>query len=245
MNAAKQKTPMLAARPNGPSEDLCRQIQESYALPAVHAIERCAIEIYNDVSLTESRPLQVLLEERKTILNELFVYNDETGELLRRFSSRLNATLLNAYRRCCKVYRKMARKHCGVNVKGYICFANDFTYYHPAKAEIYRNTDGETIWDALNSEEAENGWGRHNSFVQIEICRMLPEQSELGFLGLNDEDDDWTDTTPQVRGKWENGLGLNIHSHALIDHSLMSLYDLMFIRDYQIYYQTEYKDSGG
>lgn len=224
---------------------LCEQICSIYDMPDIRALDKRALEMFERDAFSNLSPLRILLRERKGILNDRFIYNDETRKLLQQFSHNLNDALLRAYRQCYKIYRTMQATHQNLTVTGCLMFSDDFAWFHPYKSELYQRKDNDNMWDVLTDQDVESLWPSFEhpnpSFFDFRINSN--HYDELEFLGLTDANDDWTETTPQVRGRWAEGLGLTMHSHQLIDDSLMSLYDLMFIRDYVIGYNIVFTEG--
>lgn len=227
---------------------LCEQICSIYAMPDIRALDKRAIEMFERDPFGDLSPLRILLSERKDILNDRFTFNDETRKLLLQFSHNLNDALLRAYRQCHEIYRSMQATHQNLTVTGCLMFGNDFARFHPYESKLYQKKDNNNMWDVLTDQDVESLWPsfEHPNPSFYDFWIDSNHYDELDFLGLTDADDDWTETTPQVRGRWVEGLRLTMQSHQLIDDSLMSLYDLMFIRDYVIGYKiifTEEHDS--
>ena len=227
------------------SENVSPKLQELvrsiYCSPEVADLEtrikRLDEEVYRNESLRPA--VREMLEHRRMVLNERFVYTDETAQLLREFNRCLKEAIIRAQRHCRQTYEDL-RKNApfGNNDRLEVWTSVDFAGYpalHPA-----RPADDEKelplVWEMITSAAYSTTFD--NRYYGFEKFRDgFCDKDESALFGLSSADDNWNEHLPE---EWSHGMGLVMQFHTLYDHSLMSLYDLIFVRDFTLYTLIEY-----
>jgi hypothetical protein len=200
--------------------------------------------------------IQNLLSIRKTILNEMFVMDDYYLQLLSDFNEAMKQQMIEMRRRTIALYESVAKAELPgtIEVEGRCFLGYDYPSLHPIQDERAKR-----MWDILNGTIDDyiplysKGFGqfRINTFHLIKdehwqpgpdgfhLCtfRSIPEiESEHKMLYIDDELDNWNEGLDREMTK---DLHLIYPFHDLFEHMEFSIFDLLWVRDFNIELNVE------
>lgn len=213
------------------SPDFDEKVRRVYNMPDICALERVAVEMYED-SPDDYQELRRILETRRNLLNDNFIYDNESAKFVQHFNDLLSNVIIKAQKRCNDDLQRLLADcpERNPDVSIYIGLG-EIPECHPYK-NWARNKWGETVWDIITDADVEELWDRWNdSFITIRASESPID--ELDLLGLSDENDSWAGTC-HLPKEWTGGMRITMQFHQLYSHSYMSLYDFMFVDKFQI-----------
>lgn len=207
-------------------------IQGIFDMPAIKAIE---VKILDVVTLEEcchkdegTAIIRRLLEIRKELLDQTFVMTQEYKRLLSEFNESLIKALLEMRRRLLLLRNTTSNQESGtVEYWGKVFL--DYTYpkKHPAQ-----NMRAKKMWKLLS--------GTHDSYMllydndgvtNLYLCDNEDMPSENQLLYLSDKVDNWNEHL-------DRDMTIDTHLcyafHNLYDHTLFSIFDLLWVREFHI-----------
>ena len=181
--------------------------------------------------------IQNLLGIRKTILNEMFVMDDNYLQLLSDFNEAMMQQMIEMRHRTIALYESVAKAGLPgtIEVEGRCFLGYDYPPLHPIQ-----DNRAKRMWDILNGTIDDyvplysKGFGqfRINTFHSI-----IPEiESEHKMLYLDDELDNWNEGLDR---KMTKDLHLIYPFHDLFEHMEFSIFDLLWVRDFNIELNVE------
>ena len=183
--------------------------------------------------------MQKLLHERWLILRDFNEYDDEMAHLLTSFNERLKSALTTLFERAQRVYDEyMSRDDCWGKweITGK-CFL-DFEYPtgHPVQSERAKN-----VWDVLTTGGFEGLYDRGVTF-ELLWRKSDPEPRTLNeVLYLSEELDNWN--IEGVDREWSSNMHLVYAFHNLYTHLSFSLYDLLWVREFNLEINLNFDDN--
>ena len=183
------------------------------------------------------RAIQSLLSVRKSILNGMFVMDEHYLQLLSDFNDAMKQQMIEMRKRTIALYESVDKAELPgtIGVEGKCFLGYDYPPLHPIQDERAKR-----MWDILNGTIDDyiplyiNGFGQfridtyHSSTPTIE--------SEHQMLYLDDELDNWYEGLDREMTK---DLNLIYPFHDLFEHMEFSIFDLLWVRDFNIELNVE------
>ena len=217
-------------------------VQEIFNTKAVQEIET---EILNLQYETEKRRLfrdseglaiKSLLGIRRNILHDYFVMDDNYKLLLSEFNEALKLQLIDMRNRTIKLYESLKGNDVknDMVVKGKCFLGYEYSKIHPVQT-----IRAKKIWAMLN--------GTMDDFLRLYddgACSFKIEtwgnpihiQSENEMLYLQEEPDNWNEGLDR---EFTKDMHLIHAFHNLYEHMDFSIYDLLWVRDFNIELHAE------
>lgn len=187
----------------------------------------------------ENHLMKHLLETRRNVLWHLNVYDDETKRLLTDFNAALRKACTELYRRTMATYQEILNhKDClrdfEVEGKIFLC------YNYPAKHPVQRETAKQT-WEALTQGGFCVLYDDDGCACPLHFSNKYPpgycgHESLEDWIGMKDENDNWNEGLDR---EWSKDLHLILPFHNLYDHYYFSLYDLIYVREFNLEVHVE------
>jgi len=176
------------------------------------------INEYCQYSDEEKFVMKHLLKKRCNVLWQLNVYDDETKQLLIGFNDALRKA-------CTQLYQ--------------IFLGYEYPAHHPIQTETAKQ-----VWDTLTC-------GGFNTLYDegcawpLRFCRERPSEQSINeklenWLGMEIENDNWNEGLDR---EWSKDMHLIQPFHNLYDHCYFSLYDLIYVREFNLEVHVEFDDK--
>lgn len=181
--------------------------------------------------------IQKLLRIRKTILNEMFVMDDYYLQLLSDFNEAMMQQMIEMRRRTIALYESVAKAGLAgtIEVEGKCFLGYDYPPLHPIQDERTKQ-----MWDILNGSFDDYIPLYHNGFGQFRIDTYhspVPTiESEQQMLYLSEETDNWNEGLDSELTK---DMHLIFAFHDLFEHMEFAIFDLLWVRDFNIELNVE------
>lgn len=190
----------------------------------------------------ERRVMEYLLEARCCIFRQLNKYDNETKQLLIDFNDALRKACTQLYRQTMAVYQEyLHREDCPRNfeVEGKIFLGCEYPAHHPVQDERARQ-----VWDALTCGGFcalyDGGCAWPLRFGREDPPEHSGHETLENWLGMDDENDNWNEGLDR---EWSKDLHLIQPFHNLYDHCCFSLYDLIYVREFNLEVYVEFDDK--
>lgn len=185
----------------------------------------------------EKHVMEYLLKERHRVLCHLNVYDDEMKRLLVEFNDALRKACAELYRRTNAVYQEcLRREDCpGVfEVEGKIFLGYEYPALHPVRTEMAKQ-----VWDALACGGFIALYDDGCAWA-LRFSRDCQPETLEEWLGMEDPNDNWNEGLDR---EWSKDLHLIHPFHNIYDHCYFSLYDLIYVRDFNLEVHMEFDDK--
>ena len=217
-------------------------IEEIFNSTAVRSIEEQILNLYHEIEGHRStyeenkKAIRSFLEVRKQILDNLFVMDEQNKQLLAEFNSAMKEQLIEMRKRAIDLYNKVYKPEMigRIEVVGKCFMGYEYSKIHPVQSMRAKK-----MWAVLNGSLDDYIFLYHEDGVcRFEISSDDPKiESENEFLYLLK----WPEN-------WNEGLDRNLTSdmhltyafHDLFSHLDFSIYDLLWVRDFNIEIHVEH-----
>ena len=217
-------------------------IEEIFNSTAVRSIEEQILNLYHEIEGHRStyeenkKAIRSFLEVRKQILDNLFVMDEQNKQLLAEFNSAMKEQLIEMRKRAIDLYNKVYKPEMigRIEVVGKCFMGYEYSKIHPVQSMRAKK-----MWAVLNGSLDDYIFLYHGDGVcRFEISSDDPKiESENEFLYLLK----WPEN-------WNEGLDRNLTSdmhltyafHDLFSHLDFSIYDLLWVRDFNIEIHVEH-----
>lgn len=217
-------------------------VQEIFNSTAVRSIEVQILNLYHETERNHwygdenKKAIRNLLEVRKQILDSMFVMDAKNKQLLAEFNEAMKEQLIEMRKRAIDLYNMVYKP----DVIGCIeVIGKCFMGYEYSKIHPVQSIRAKKMWAILNGS-LDNYM---LSYSDDGVCRFdissddLEIKSENEFLYLNED-----------LYNWNEGLDRNLTAdmhltyafHDLFSHLDFSIYDLLWVRDFNIEIHVEY-----
>ncbi len=181
--------------------------------------------------------IQSLLSIRKTILNEMFVMDDYYLHLLSGFNEAMKQQMIEMRQRTIALYESVAKAGLpgAIEVEGKCFFGYDYPPLHPIQDERAKR-----MWDILNGTIDDfipmysNGFGQFHIDTYHSSTPII--ESEQQMLYLSEETGNWNEGLDSEPTKV---MHLIYPFHDLFEHMEFAIFDLLWVRDFNIELNVE------
>ena len=170
------------------------------------------------------------------------VYDDETKQLLIGFNDALRKACTQLYHRTMTVYQEyLHRKDISgdFEVEGKIFLGYEYPALHPIQTETAKQ-----VWDALTCGGYitlyDEGCAWPLRFSSERSPQHNINETLENWLGMEIENDNWNEGLDR---EWSKDLHLIQPFHNLYDHCYFSLYDLIYVREFNLEVHVEFDDK--
>lgn len=222
------------------------EVRRLFSLSRIERIERDILGLYQGGERRRNSyeknafVIRELLEYRKYLLEEDFSLNEASMELLIEFNDVLKTQLKEMRQRTISLAEKVLDSNSpeGTEVTGK-CFLG---YNYPKKHPV-QTIRAKKIWATLNGT-LDNFEPLYDDGVTIAF-RVEPSENGLKYdscnqlLWLGESTDNWNERLDRELTK---DLDLTFAFHNLWDHMHFSIYDLLWVRDFnvELHVESEY-----
>jgi hypothetical protein len=181
--------------------------------------------------------IQSLLKIRKTIMNDMFVLDKHYLQLISDFNEAMKQQMIEMRKRTIALYESVAEANLPgtIEVEGKCFLCYDYPPLHPIQDDRAKQ-----MWDILNGTIDDYIPLYSKGFGQFRIDTFhstIPEiESEHKMLYLDDELDNWNEGLDREMTK---DLHLIYPFHDLFEHMEFSIFDLLWVRDFNIELNVE------
>ena len=218
-------------------------IQEIYDTQPVKKVEYEILEIQFQSEKgmwgweTGKVAIQSLLKIRKTIMNDMFVLDKHYLQLISDFNEAMKQQMIEMRKRTIALFESVAEANLPgtIEVEGRCFLGYDYPPLHPIQDDRAKR-----MWDILNGTIDDYVPLYSKGFSQFRIDTfhsIIPEiVSEYKMLYMDDELDNWNEGLDREMTK---DLHLIYPFHDLFEHMEFSIFDLLWVRDFNIELNVE------
>ena len=218
------------------------EIQEIFNSTAVRSIEEQILSLYHETERNHwhddenKKAIRSLLEVRRRILNSMFVLDEKNKQLLAEFNEAMKQQLIEMRKRAIDLYNKVYQPDMDgrIEVEGKCFMGYEYSKIHPVQSMRAKK-----MWAVLNATLDDYIFlysedGVHKFFMSS----YGPDiESENEFLYLNEELDNWNEGLDR---EMTEDMHLTYAFHNLFSHLDFSIFDLLWVRDFNIELHVEY-----
>ena len=216
--------------------------QEIFNSTAVRCIEEQILSLYHETERKHwcneenKKAIRSFLEVRKRILNSMFVLDEQNKQLLAEFNEAMKQQLIEMRKQAIDLYNKVYQP----NINGRIdVIGKCFMGYEYSKIHPVQSMRAKKMWAVLNASLDDYIFLYHEDGVcSFDISSDDPKiESENEFLYLNEDLDNWNEGLDR---EMTADMHLTYAFHNLFQHLDFSIYDLLWVRDFNIEIHVEY-----
>ena len=217
-------------------------VQEIFNSTAVRSIEEQILSLYHETERNHwhddenKKAIRSLLEVRIRILNSMFVLDEQNTQLLAEFNEAMKQQLIEMRKRVIDLYNKVYQPDMDgrIEVEGKCFMGYEYSKIHPVQSMRAKK-----MWAVLNATLDDYIFlysedGVHKFFMSSYGADI---ESENEFLYLNEELDNWNEGLDR---EMTADMHLTYAFHNLFSHLDFSIYDLLWVRDFNIEIHVEY-----
>ena len=217
-------------------------VQEIFNSTAVRSIEEQILSLYHETERNHwhddenKKAIRSLLEVRIRILNSMFVLDEQNKQLLAEFNEAMKQQLIEMRKRVIDLYNKVYQPDMDgrIEVEGKCFMGYEYSKIHPVQSMRAKK-----MWAVLNATLDDYIFlysedGVHKFFMSSYGADI---ESENEFLYLNEELDNWNEGLDR---EMTADMHLTYAFHNLFSHLDFSIYDLLWVRDFNIEIHVEY-----
>lgn len=205
-----------------------------------HAVKTVEIEILKIITETElskrseyCKPaIQHLLKVRKKIIDSMFVLTDEYKQLLCQFNESMKYAFCDMRRQMIDLQKAaIATGFKNLEVTGKVFMSYKYPENHPVQT-----IRAKKIWAILNNSY-DYFMPLYEDGINEIYCKdddSVPSENEV--LYLSNDTDNWNEGLDRVK---TSDLHLCYGVHNLIEHNDISIFDLLWVRDFYIEVKCE------
>ena len=225
-------------------------VQEIFNSTAVRSIELQILSLYHETERhcwhdgENKKAITSLLEVRKRILNSMFVLDEQNKQLLAEFNEAMKQQLIEMRKRAINLYNKVYQPDMDgrIEVEGKCFMGYEYSKIHPVQT-----IRAKKMWAILNAtlDDYIFLYSEHG-VCNFYMCNEDPDiDTENELLYLNEELHNWNEGLDR---EVSADMHLTYAFHNLFQHLEFSIFDLLWVRDFNIElhlehdYQT-YKDN--
>ncbi len=211
-------------------------VQEIFNSTAVRSVEEQILDLYHETERKHwyndenKKAIRCFLEVRKQILDSMFVLDEKNKKLLAEFNEVMKQQLIEMRKRAIGLYNKVYKPEMNgrIEVVGKCFMGYEYSKIHPVQSMRAKK-----MWAVLNGSLDDYIFLYHEDGVnRFEISSDDPKiESENELLYLNEELDNWNEGLDREMTK---DMHLTYAFHNLFSHLDFSIYDLLWVRDFNI-----------
>ena len=215
-----------------------RKVQEIFNSTVIKDIEIEILSTQHEVDRRHfeyeagEEVIKCLLGTRKSLLNKMFVMDEDSKKLLSNFNEALKAQLLEMRKRALSIYASNVNSGLlpSFSLRGRCFLGYDYSKIHPVQTMRAKK-----MWAVLNGSLTDYMPlymdGVNNFVLDYVAGRENDIPSENQLLYLDEKIDNWNDELDQEMTK---DMHLIHPFHNLYSHMDFSIFDLLWVRDFNI-----------
>jgi len=217
-------------------------IQEIFNTTAVRSVEEQILSLYHETERNHwyndenKKAIKSFLEVRKQILDSMFVMDEHSKQLLAEFNEAMKLQLIEMRKRTIELYNNVYRSDMigRIEVVGKCFMGYEYSKIHPVQTMRAKK-----MWAVLNGSLDDYIFLYHEDGVDsFNISSDDPKiVSENEFLYLNEVPNNWNEGLDR---EMTSDLHLTYAFHNLFSHLDFSIFDLLWVRDFNIEIHVEY-----
>ena len=213
-------------------------VEEIFKLPDIIDIEKQILDAQRDIETGRGNEdchaavIRELIRLRKKFLDREFVMNGNYKSLLADFNNALRDALVSIRKKAIKIYNgvKLADADDSFVVIGKCFLGYQYSSIHPVQS-----IRAKKMWAVLNNSLDDYNFHYEDGVTGISGWKY-PEgdnfDTENYMLYLNNDADNWNDWFVDKDATKDMNL---IHPvHFLLDHTCFSIFDLLWVRDFNV-----------
>ncbi len=211
-------------------------IQEIFNTTAVRSVEEQILSLYHETERNHwyndenKKAIKSFLEVRKQILDSMFVMDEHSKQLLAEFNEAMKQQMAEMRKRAIDIYNNVYRP----DIIGHIdVIGKCFMGYEYSKIHPVQTMRAKKMWAVLNGSLDDYIFLYHedgvDSFNISSEDHKIPSENE--FLYLNEVPDNWNGGLDR---ELTSDMHLTYAFHNLFSHLDFSIYDLLWVRDFNI-----------
>ena len=218
------------------------KVQEIFNSTAVRSIEEQIISLYQETERNHwyndenKKAIRCFLELRKQILDSMFVLDEKNKKLLAEFNEAIKQQLIEMRKRAIDLYNKVYKPDMNgrIEVVGKCFMGYEYSNIHPVQSMRAKK-----MWAVLNGSLDDYIFLYHEDGVnRFEIGSDDPRiESENEFLYLLKEAENWNEGLDR---EFTSDMYLIYAFHNLFSHLDFSIFDLLWVRDFNVEIHVEY-----
>lgn len=217
-------------------------VQKIFNCTAVRSVEERILDLYHETernhwhnAAKNKKAIKRLLEFRKWILNTTFVMDEQYKQLLAEFNDAMKQQLIEMRKRAIDLYNKVYKPDMtdDIEVEGKCFMGYEYSKIHPVQSMRAKK-----MWAVLNGSLDDfmplySNYGIQ-PFIVVKESKIV---SENELLYLNEELDNWNDGLDR---EMTSNMHIIYAFHNLFSHMVFSIYDLLWVRDFNVEIHVEY-----
>lgn len=215
-----------------------RKVQEIFNSAVVKDIENEILMMQHEIERKRynyevgEEVIECLLGTRKHLLNKMFVMDEESKQLLSDFNEALKAQMIEMRKRAISLYKSNVNS--GL-LSSFTLKAKCFMGYEYSKIHPIQTMRAKKMWAVLNGSLADYMPLYMDGVDNFELDyvegsdSVFPSENQI--LYLDEEIDNWNDELDQEMTK---DMHLIHPFHNLYSHLDFSIFDLLWVRDFNI-----------
>ena len=218
-------------------------IQEILSSTAVRSVEEQILSLYHEIERTHwnkeyenKKAIRSCLEVRKQILDSMFVLDEQNKQLMKEFNDALIQQLIEMRKRTISLYNRVYNPDMigSIEVVGKCVMGYEYSKIHPVQSMRAKK-----MWAILNGSIDDYISLYHEDGVDSFEIRSYDSkiESENEFLYLNE---DMGNCNEGLDRELTSDMHLTYAFHNLFRHLDFSIYDLLWVRDFNIEIHVEY-----
>ena len=218
-----------------------RKVQEIFNSTAIKEIENEILLKQHEVEKRHfeyeagEEVIKCLLSTRKTLLNQMFVMDEDNKKLLSDFNEALKAQMIEMRKRTIALAvaiheSKLYTEYSNIRLQGKCFLGYNYSKIHPVQTMRAKK-----MWAVLNGSLSDymplymDGVANFDLYYVAGRENDIPSENQM--LYLDEKIDNWNDELDQEMTK-------NMHLihpfHNLYSHMDFSIFDLLWVRDFNI-----------
>ena len=215
-----------------------RKVQEIFNSTAIREVENEILLMQHEIERRRynyevgEEVIECLLGTRTHLLNKMFVMDEESKQLLSDFNEALKAQMIEMRKRAISLYKSNVNS--GL-LSSFTLKAKCFMGYEYSKIHPVQTIRAKKMWAVLNGSLADymplyiDGVDNFElDYVEGSEC-VFPSENQM--LYLDEKIDNWNDELDQEMNK---DMHLIHPFHNLYSHLDFSIFDLLWVRDFNI-----------
>lgn len=217
-------------------------VQEIFNTTTVRSIEEQILALYHEIEGHRStyeenkKAIRSFLEVRKRILDSMFVMDEQNKQLLAEFNEAMKQQLIEMRKRVIDLYNKVYKSDMNgrIEIVGKCFMGYEYSKNHPVQSMRAKK-----MWAVLNGSLDNYMLSYSDDGVcRFDIIGDAPKiESENELLYLNEEPANWNEGLDR---ELTSDMHLTFAFHNLFSHLDFSIYDLLWVRDFNIEIHVEY-----
>ena len=217
-------------------------VQEFFDTTAVRSVEEQILSLYHETERNHwyndenKKAIRSLLEVRKQVLDSMFVMDEHSKQLLAEFNEAMKQQMVEMRKQAIELYNNVYKP----DMVGHIeVTAKCFMGYEYSKIHPVQTMRAKKMWAVLNGSLDDYIFLYHEDGVDSFNISSEDHKiaSENEFLYLNEVPDNWNEG---LERELTSDMHLTYAFHNLFSHLDFSIFDLLWVRDFNIEIHVEY-----